>query len=96
MKKMLVAAALCAGVFAFANVEVAQASDQPTTKVIAISQSTDVYTQELSTKDKKEELSQNTDVDIQELSTKDKKEELSQSTDVDIQELSTKDKKEEL
>ena len=47
MKKMLLAAALCAGIFAFANTELAEAADQQAEKVTSVVQTAD--TQQLST-----------------------------------------------
>ena len=49
MKKMLVAAALCAGILAFANTELAEAADQQSEKVTTITQVTDADSQQLST-----------------------------------------------
>ena len=49
MKKILVAAALCAGIFAFANTELAEAADQQSTDVTSI-QSSVGDTQQMSTK----------------------------------------------
>ena len=55
MKKMLIAAALCTGIFAFANTELAEAADQQTGEVTSIVQSTDVDTQQMSTKRDKDD-----------------------------------------
>ena len=49
MKKMLLAAALCAGVFVFANSNFAEAADQQSEKVTSITQVTDTDTQQMST-----------------------------------------------
>lgn len=49
MKKMLIAAAICAGILTFANVEFAEAADQQKTDVTAIQSATD-DTQQLSKK----------------------------------------------
>ena len=50
MKKMLIAAAICAGVIAFANTDFAEAADQQTMDVTSITQSTTVDSQQLSSK----------------------------------------------
>ena len=50
MKKILVAAAICACIFAFANTEFAEAADQQTGEIVSSVQSTDIDTQQLSTK----------------------------------------------
>mgnify|MGYP007101842594 CR=1 FL=1 len=49
MKKMLAIAAVCAGVFMFANTDFAEAADQQSKDVTSITQATD-DTQQLSTK----------------------------------------------
>ena len=56
MKKMLVAVALCAGIFAFSNTQFAEAADQQKGEVTSIVQSTDFDTQQTSTKTKNEDL----------------------------------------
>ena len=50
MKKMLIAAALCAGILTFANADFAEAADQQSEKVTSIAQVTDTDTQQMSTK----------------------------------------------
>lgn len=50
MKKMLLAAALCAGILTFANADFAEAADQQSEKVTSITQVTDTDTQQMSTK----------------------------------------------
>lgn len=51
MKKMLIAAAVCAGILTFANVDFAEAADQQKTDVTTIQSATD-DTQQFSTKKK--------------------------------------------
>lgn len=55
MKKLLAAFAICAGVLAFANTEFAEAAEQQSEKVVSTIQSTDVDTQQLSTKQEHDE-----------------------------------------
>ena len=50
MKKILLAAALCAGIVAFANADFAEAAEKQTPDVTSITQSTTGDTQQLSTK----------------------------------------------
>ena len=50
MKKILLAAALCAGIVAFANADFAEAAEQQTPDVTSITQSTTGDTQQLSTR----------------------------------------------
>ena len=52
MKKMLLAAALCAGILTFANADFAEAADQQSEKVTSIVQTTD--TQQMSTEYKED------------------------------------------
>lgn len=53
MKKILAAAAICAGVLIFANTEFAAAEEQQTTDITSI-QGTDLNTQQLSTEYKED------------------------------------------
>ena len=50
MKKMLIAMAICAGVFAFINTDFAEAADQQVADTLCLTSSTDVDTQQMSTK----------------------------------------------
>lgn len=50
MKKIFLAAAICAGILAFANTEFAEAADLQAQEATSLVQSTDVDTQQMSTR----------------------------------------------
>ena len=50
MKKIFLAAAICAGILAFANTEFAEAADLQAQEATSLVQSTDVDTQQLSSR----------------------------------------------
>ena len=52
MKKMLIAAALCAGIFAFANADVVEAAVQQQETIYSLEQGTTIDMQQTSTRNK--------------------------------------------